>query len=32
VFPVWLFVRVFKMLGRENATALLDPNSRNREA
>jgi hypothetical protein len=32
VFPVWLFVRAFKMLGRESSTALLDPNSRNREA
>ena len=32
VFPVWLFVRAFKMLGRENSTTLLDPNSRNREA
>jgi hypothetical protein len=32
VFPVWLFVRVFKMLGRESGTAVLDPNSGNREA
>jgi Family of unknown function (DUF6460) len=32
VIPVWLFVRLFKMLGRENSTVLVDPNSRNREA
>jgi hypothetical protein len=32
VFPVWLFMRLFKMLGREGSTALVDPNSRNREA
>lgn len=32
VFPVWLFVRAFKMLGRDSGTAVLDPNSRNREA
>jgi hypothetical protein len=32
VVPVWLVMRVFKMLGREGGTAVLDPNSRNREA
>jgi Family of unknown function (DUF6460) len=32
VFPIWLVMRVFKMLGREDSTAVLDPNSRNREA
>lgn len=32
VFPVWLLMRLFKMLGRESGTPLLDPNSRNREA
>ena len=32
VFPVWLVVRVFKMLGGEDNTPMLDHNSRNNEA
>jgi hypothetical protein len=32
VFPVWLVARVLKMIGREGGTAMLDHNSRNREA
>ena len=32
VFPVWVVVRVLKMLGREGEAALLDHNSRNNEA
>ena len=32
VFPVWLVVRVFKMLGGEDNAPMLDHNSRNNEA
>lgn len=32
VFPIWLVVRVFKMLGGEHDTPMLDHNSRNNEA
>jgi hypothetical protein len=32
VFPVWLVVRVLKLMGRTNGSEILDPRSRNREA
>ena len=32
VFPVWIVVRVFKLMGRTSGSAILDPRSRNREA
>jgi Family of unknown function (DUF6460) len=32
VFPVWLVVRVFKLMGRTSGAEVLDPRSRNREA
>ena len=32
VFPVWLVVRVFKMLGGEDNAPMLDHTSRNNEA
>jgi hypothetical protein len=32
VFPLWLVVRVFKLMGRTGGGEVLDPRSRNREA
>jgi len=32
VFPVWIVVRVFKLMGRTSGSGILDPRSRNREA
>jgi hypothetical protein len=32
VFPVWIVVRLFKLMGRTSGSAILDPRSRNREA
>src|SRR4029078_10267916 len=32
VFPVWIAVRVFKLMGRTSGSAILDPPSRKREA
>ena len=32
VFPIWLVVRLFKLMGRTSANEMLDPRSRNREA
>jgi hypothetical protein len=32
VFPVWLVVRVFKLMGRTSGGEVLNPRSRNREA
>jgi hypothetical protein len=32
VFPIWLFARLLKLMGRGSRVDLLDPNSRNREA
>src|ERR1051325_9545899 len=32
VFPVWIVVRVFKLMGRTSGSTILDPRSRNREA
>ncbi|MGZ8401163.1 MAG: DUF6460 domain-containing protein [Methyloceanibacter sp.] len=31
VFPVWLVMRVLKVMGRSSGTEVLDPSSRNRE-
>ena len=32
VFPVWLVMRVLKVMGRGSGSEVLDPSSRNREA
>ncbi|MGZ8401376.1 MAG: DUF6460 domain-containing protein [Methyloceanibacter sp.] len=32
VFPVWLVMRVLKVMGRSTGTEVVDANSRNREA
>src|SRR4029079_11476893 len=32
VCPVWIVVRLFKLMGRTSGSAILDPRSRNREA
>jgi hypothetical protein len=32
VFPVWIVVRVLKVMGRTSGSEILDPGSRNREA
>jgi hypothetical protein len=32
VFPVWLVMRVLKIVGRTSSGGLVDPSSRNREA
>lgn len=32
VFPVWLVMRVFKLMGRTSGSNVLDARSRNREA
>jgi Family of unknown function (DUF6460) len=32
VFPIWLVVRVLKLMGRTNGSNVLDASSRNREA
>jgi hypothetical protein len=32
VFPVWLVMRVLKIVGRSSSGDLVDPSSRNREA
>jgi hypothetical protein len=32
VFPVWIVVRVLKVMGRTSGSEILDPGSRNRQA